>query len=205
MADKIGLFGGSFDPIHFGHLIVARSVAEQVALDRVIFLPSATPPHKSSDQLTDSAHREAMVRLAIDDEAGFAVSDFDLARAGPTYTVETVAHFRRTLGADVALHWIIGADSLADLHTWYHVDELVAQCDILTAARPGWERPPLDRLGQRLDATRFGQVVAGILATPWIDISSTDIRSRAAAGQSIRYLVPEAVRDYIAAHHLYGT
>lgn len=203
MAETTGLFGGSFDPIHVGHLIIARSIAEQLGLDRVIFLPSAMPPHKERDRLTTPEHREAMVRLAVDGEPLFSVSDFDLARTGPTYTVETVAHFRTAHGPDAALYWIIGGDSLAELHTWYHVDALAALCRIVTAVRPGWERPDLTALRERLGDARLAEIESGILATPRIDISATDIRARIRAKQSIRYLVPEPVRVYIEQHQLY--
>ena len=199
------LFGGSFDPIHFGHLIVARSVAEQLNLDRVIFLPTATPPHKNATGRTAAVHRLAMVQLAVDGEPGFEVSEYDLTRQGPTYTVQTVAHFRGQLGPDAEIFWIIGGDSLADLHTWYHVSELVDQCRIVTAVRPGWERPSLEALRQVLSDPQVQWVEQGILETPRIDISSTDVRARVTAGRSIRYLVPEPVLAYIEGHRLYKT
>ncbi|MHC4091001.1 MAG: nicotinate-nicotinamide nucleotide adenylyltransferase, partial [Planctomycetota bacterium] len=111
MSQRIALFGGSFNPIHMGHLIVARSVGEQLRLERIIVLPSATPPHKTAAALLDPKHRAAMVELAIAGEPLLEFSDYDLNREGPSYTVETVAHFREELGLDVLLHWIIGADS----------------------------------------------------------------------------------------------
>ena len=137
MAERIALYGGSFNPIHSGHLIIARAVAEQLDLTRVILLPSKHPPHKQAEALLDAAHRAEMVRLAIPDEPLFEFSDFDLTRDGPSYTVETVAHFRKSLGAAVELFWIIGADSLAELSTWHRVCDLVDTCRIITAARPG--------------------------------------------------------------------
>ncbi|UCG17217.1 MAG: nicotinate (nicotinamide) nucleotide adenylyltransferase [Phycisphaerales bacterium] len=203
MGEMTALFGGSFDPVHFGHLIIARSVAEQLELDRVILLPAVTPPHKDAADLTAPAHREAMVRLAIEGEPGFDVSDYDLTRTGPAYTVQTVAHFRRQFGLGAALCWIIGGDSLAELHTWYNVRDLADQCRIVTAVRPGWEKPDLDPLRALLGAVRMDKLESDILPTPRIDISSTEIRSRVRAGRSIRFLVPEAVRDYIAGHGLY--
>ena len=107
MSRRVALFGGSFDPIHHGHLIVARVMVERLDLDEIIFLPSACPPHKPEGVLADPAHRAEMVKLAIEGEPSFELSDFDLARAGPSYTIETVEHFRRTLGDETALHWII--------------------------------------------------------------------------------------------------
>lgn len=203
MAEYIGLFGGSFDPIHHGHLIIARAVAEQVGLHRVILLPSATPPHKQAEALTAPHHRAEMVRLAIQGEPLFDISDHDLTRTGPTYTVETVSHFRQQLGPGVRLAWIIGADSLAELHTWYQVADLADACDVLTAVRPGWERPDLSALKAAVGPARLARIESHVLPTPWIDISSTDIRARVRAGRSVSYLVPAPVAAYVDRHRLY--
>ena len=134
MTRRIALYGGSFNPIHIGHLITARSVAETLTLDKVIFLPSANPPHKQEQMLLDPADRAHMVRIAIESEPLFAFSDHDLTKTTPTYTVETVAHFAESLGSKVEIYWIIGADSLLDLRTWHRVVELVDNCHIVTAA-----------------------------------------------------------------------
>ena len=203
MADRIGLYGGSFDPVHIGHLIIARSVAEALELRRVIFLPSAHPPHKDATRLLDGSHRARMVKLAIDGEPLFAFSDYDLAHTGPTYTTDTVAHFKELLGTAVELHWIIGADSLAELGTWHRVGTLVDDCRIVTAARPGWERPDWSALGNALTDRQIERLRGDALETSPIDISATDIRRRVRNGQSIRYLVPEAVRTYIEKRRLY--
>lgn len=203
MNQRIALFGGSFNPIHAGHLIIARSVGEQLRLDRIIFLPSVSPPHKTAAALVDPGHRAAMVELAIADEPLFEFSDYDLTCHGPSYTVETVAHFREELGLDVLLHWIIGADSLAELAGWYRVRALVDSCRIVTAARPGWEHIDFDMVRTRLSEEHIASLRAGLVETPRIDISGTDIRRRVRAGRSIRYLVPESVRQYIIEHQLY--
>ncbi|MCP4245717.1 MAG: nicotinate-nucleotide adenylyltransferase [bacterium] len=203
MSQRLALFGGSFNPIHLGHLIIARSMAEQLGLDRVIFLPSATPPHKTASALLDPRHRSEMVRLAIEDEPRFEWSDYDLTRQGPSYTVDTVAHFREELGLDVLLHWIIGADSLTELTSWYRVRALVDSCRIVTAARPGWESIDFDALRTRLSEEHIASLRAGLVETPHIDISATDIRRRIRAGRSVRYLVPDGVLQYIIEHGLY--
>lgn len=203
MADQIALFGGCFNPIHHGHLIVARAIAEQLRLQRLIFLPSAAPPHKGAAGLADPGHRAAMVSLAIEGESGFEFSDFELGRPGPNYTIDTVAHFRETLGLEIILYWIIGADSLADLTTWYRVRALVDGCRIITAGRPGWTEIDWSRLRTRLSEDQIAVLKSGLLATPLIDISATDIRRRVREGRSIRYLVPDAVRQYIDTHNLY--
>jgi len=197
MAQRVGLYGGSFNPIHNGHLIVARAVAERLELDRVILLPSARPPHKGDRKLLDAGHRAAMVEMAIEDETLFEFSDFDLTRAGPSYTIDTVAHFGKLLGPQVELHWIIGADSLAELTTWYRVSDLVDACRIVTAARPGWDAIDWTSLRAVLSDTQVAALQSGVLQTPRIDISSTDIRRRVREGRSIRYLVPDAVLLYI--------
>jgi len=203
MAQRVGLYGGSFNPIHNGHLIVARAVAERLHLDRVIMLPSARPPHKGDRQLLDAGHRAEMVRLAITGEPLFEFSDYDLTRDGPSYTIDTVTHFCELLGPHVELHWIIGADSLAELTTWYRVSELVEACRIVTAARPGWDTIDWTPLRKKLSDAQIAALQAGVLQTPRIDISSTDIRRRIREGQSIRYLVPDAVQQYIETRALY--
>ena len=203
MTERIALFGGSFNPIHNGPLIVTRSIAEQLRLERAIFLPAAKPPHKTAGALLDAEHRAEMVKLAIAGEPIFEFSDYDLTRAGPGYTIETVAHFREEFGPEVSLYWVIGVDSLNDLTTWYRVRALVDSCQIITARRPGWDDIHWEQLRTRLSAEQIAVLQSGVLNTPMIDISSTDIRRRIREGRSIRYLVPDCVRAYIDEHGLY--
>lgn len=203
MAESIGLYGGSFDPIHHGHLIVARAVAERIGLARVIFLPSARPPHKPAEGLAEPVHRAEMVKRAIAGEPVFDFSDFDLTRRGPSYTIDTIRHYRAELGEDVELCWIIGADSLPELSMWYRVSGLVDQCRVITAARPGWTGLEGPALRGSLSEEQITKLRAGVVQTPMIEISSTDIRRRVRTGQSIRYLVPEPVRSYIELHQVY--
>ncbi|MGD2108642.1 MAG: nicotinate-nucleotide adenylyltransferase [Phycisphaerae bacterium] len=205
MVERIGLYGGTFDPIHHGHLIVARAIAERLGLDRIIFLPSATPPHKSTDALTDAPHRAEMVRLAIRNEPLFSYSDYDLTRSGPSYTIDTVNHFLQQLGQNAVVHWIIGADSLMELATWRDVATLVDTCRIVTAARPGSDDLDWQRLAPVLTEAQTRGLQSGVLDTPRIDISATGIRERVAEGRSIRFLVPDTVRAYIEKHRLYRT
>ena len=219
---NVALFGGTFDPIHCGHLIVARCVLERLSLDEVTFIPSANPPHKGRADLLDVAHRLAMVELAIEGEPGFTCDDCEAKRTGPSYTFETVMYFRERLGPDgprplvgANIHWIIGADSLAELETWHRADELVDACNIVTVNRSGTGagtsastsagdcQQDLSSFGRVLNEEHVAKLERGILQTPHIDISATDIRRRVAAAQSIRYLVPEPVRQYIEDHQLY--
>jgi nicotinate-nucleotide adenylyltransferase len=203
MSVRIGLYGGSFDPIHFGHLISARSVAEQLGLAKVILVLSPRPPHKATAALSDADHRLAMTRLAVADDALFEVSDVELLRAGPSYTIDTVFSLRRQLGDDAELFLIIGADTLPELHTWRRIQDLLTLVTIVTTTRPGWRRPRESSLAQAVGPGSARNLLEHCRPTPAIDISSTDIRRRAASGRPIRYLVPEAVASYISREHLY--
>jgi nicotinate-nucleotide adenylyltransferase len=203
MGTRVGLFGGSFNPIHHGHLIVARAVAEALELSKVILVPASGPPHKTAHDLIDARHRTAMVRAAIADDPMFSCDDFDATRPGPCYTIDTVDHFRGVLGADVEICWIIGADSLLDLATWRRVHELVERCRIVTARRADAPLADLSRLRSVFTDAQIDRLRADVLPTPMIETSSTDIRRRISAGRSIRYLTPEAVQAYIAKHGLY--
>ncbi len=198
------LFGGTFDPVHHGHLIVARALAEARGLRRVTFLPSASPPHKP-DALADGADRLAMLKLAVEGEGLFDVCDIELARAGPSYTIDTLAELRRGRPRR-KITMVIGMDMLAELPKWHRAGELVERTAFLVAARPPWQ----DRMGavRRALADAFGparaeELTASVAETPLVEISSTDVRERQAAGLSIRYLVPESVRKYIDSRDLY--
>ncbi len=197
------LYGGSFNPIHNGHLIVARAVAEELGVERTILIPSAAPPHKAGSDLASPEHRLAMVHLAIADEPAFEVSDIELRREGPSYTLLTVQAYRQQVGPDVPLYWLIGGDTLPELHSWYHIAELVDLCRIVTAVRPGFETPDFSTLFGCLSLAQIQRLRESILSTPRIDISATQIRARVREGKSIRYLVPESVADYIAQEQLY--
>lgn len=203
MTQRIALYGGSFDPIHFGHLIIARAVAEKIAAARVLLLPTASPPHKDANNLTPARHRATMIRLAIEGDPLFELNDFDMSRPGKTYTVDTIRHFRSHHNSNTELCWIIGADSLAELNDWYEVETLVDLCRIVTAARPGWDNPSLEHLRAKLSVSQIERLRRDVLETPRIDISATMIRERVRANQTIRYLVPEPVCSYIRRNKLY--
>ena len=147
--------------------------------------------------------RIAQVKRAIDGEPGFVLSDYDLTRPGPVFTVDTVARFADALGRDVSLFWLIGADSLAELTTWHRVSALADSCQIVTASRPGSDQPDFDLLRSKLTDRQVDALRRHVLQTPRIDIRSTEIRQRRRTGRSIRYLVPEAVAEYIEQHRLY--
>lgn len=190
-------FGGSFNPIHHGHLICARAIAEAAGFERVVLIPTAQPPHKpSSPQLAPAADRLAMCRLAAAEQPElFEADDVELTRAGPSYTIDTVVALR-SRGWD-PIHWLIGADMLLYLPKWYRAAELLRQVQFVVMARPGVE---LD--WQRLPA-EFRGLPKNVVTAPLIDISATEIRARVAGGRSIACLTPRPVADYISAHALY--
>lgn len=181
----LGIFGGTFDPIHHGHLILARAAAEELALDRVLFVPANTSPHKSHAQTAAPADRLAMVRLALAGEPHFEVSDMELRRPPPSFTVDTLRECKAVHPND-DLYLLLGADQAAQFHTWHQPNEIRRLARVVVLDRAGSILPSEWTIVRRL-----------------VDISATDIRTRAATGRSIRYLTPDAVCDYIAAQRLY--
>ena len=199
-ARKIGILGGTFNPIHIGHLIIAQDAMVQLGLDRVKFIPTATPPHKRYEGNATAAQRLAMVRLAVRGNPQFEVDDIEIRRGGASYTVDTLAELRRR-NPRAALYFIIGADSLRELHRWREVGRLVRLCAFVTVARPGFvARPVVD---PRLDAAERRRLRQHALRGHACEIASRDIRDRVAGGEPIRYLVPDAVLHYIERHQLY--
>lgn len=182
---RIGIFGGTFDPIHHGHLILARTAADELALDRVIFIPAHASPHKSAAKTASAADRLAMIRLAIAAEPGFEADDIEIRRPPPSYAVDTLRAWKVKAPND-EFYLLIGTDNAAAFETWHQPEEIrrLARITVLerasSATPSGW--PVIRRV---------------------VDISATDIRSRVANGRSIRYLTPDAVCDYIAAQSLY--
>lgn len=203
MSRKTALFGGTFDPPHLGHLILAESLASEAGLDRVIFIPTGRPPHKPAQQIIPSEHRCRMVSLAIADNPSFEISRWEVDQPTPNYTITTTAHFRRELPDD-ELYWLIGCDSLAELPTWRQFEQLISQIEILTAWRGGFDVDrALGQLAAKLSPPALNKLKANIIRTPMIELSSSDIRRRVSRSQDIRYLVPEPVRQYINAQGLY--
>ena len=205
MADKTGLLGGTFDPPHLGHLILAQSLINADRLDRVIFVPSGQPPHKSVSEISKGNHRFRMVELAIENNSSFEISDLELNKQEPCYTIDTVGYFynENEFSAD-KLFWIIGADSLGELPTWFKFEELIENVDILTAYRGGLDIDNiLAKLSEEVSRPAFEKLKNGIVRTPMIEISSSDIRKSVAEGKDIRFLVPDAVREYIEREGLY--
>jgi nicotinate-nucleotide adenylyltransferase len=200
---RFGVLGGTFDPIHLGHLIVAQEVVSALQLDRLFFLPAGDPPHKRDRPVTPALHRVAMVQRAIADNPAFALSLVDVARTGPSFTVETLRLLHQEWGPETAIYFVIGWDMLDELLTWHDPPGVVRQVDRLVAVhRPGYvlDAGYLARLEQALPGLQERLLC---LEAPQIAISSTELRERVARGRPIRYQVPDAVERYIRAERLY--
>ena len=197
---RLGVFGGTFDPPHYGHLAAAEEAGEQLGLARVLFVPTGQPPHKPGQPISPVVHRVCMTELAIADNPRFALSRADVDRPGASYTVDLLAALHAQQGPEAELYFICGMDMLASLATWHQPAGVLAQCQLVAVTRPN--SPPVDlvALEQVLPAAR-GRV--HILRIPGLDIASTDLRQRVAAGRSLRYLVPPAIAAYIHDHRLY--
>jgi nicotinate-nucleotide adenylyltransferase len=200
---SIGFLGGTFDPIHLGHLALARAARSSLALDEVLFVPAARPPHKLGRPITAAADRLAMVELATRDEPGTAVSRIELDRPGPSYTVDTVASLLEEAARDdrpIDLTVILSVESFADLPDWHAVDRLVELATIAVAPRPGHPLPEPTALADRLPGI-VGRLAVIHATLP--DISASTIRELVAAGRPIDHLVPPRVAAYIREHDLY--
>lgn len=198
---KIGIMGGTFDPIHLGHLATAEAVRENFSLDEILFIPAARPPHKLGKKVTDERHRLAMTQLATRSNKFFKVSDMELKRMGLSYTLDTMNELHKIFGNATELFFIIGADSLADLSKWYAARELVAKCHFIATTRQGVD-VDFSSVEKFFGAAAKEHIHR--VTTPGLEISSTDIRERVKLNRSIKYLVPEVVEEYILREKLYG-
>lgn len=196
---RIGVLGGTFDPIHIGHLVAAEEVRARLDLERVVFVPAGLPPHKLHIHVTPTEHRLNMVQLAIADNPHFALSRVDVDRFGPSYTVDTVELLRDEYSPNAELYLIMGSDSLAELLTWHKPERLIRLCRVVALRRPGY----------RVDLEELNRLLPGAIARvqllemPLLEVSSTDLQRRVRMGLPIKYLVPPAVEAYIRQHGLY--
>ncbi len=210
---RIGLFGGTFNPIHLGHLRGAEEIREAFRLDGVIFIPSAIPPHKAMEEIIDARHRLEMVRLAIASNPYFSISDIELSRSGKSYTIDTLRHFRERC-AD-SLFFILGGDAFVEIETWKDFQNLFTLCHFIVMARPGFQKTPL---ANRLPGALSSAFQPDVEAMTWVhssghrlvfkeisflDISSTKVRELIERGESVRYLIPPETETYIHQHGLY--
>lgn len=218
---RIGIMGGTFDPIHYAHLHIAEEVRQAVPLDKVLFIPAAQPPHKSDPTITPPEHRLEMVRLATAGNPCFEVSPIEIEMGGKSYSVRTVERLREQYGSEAELYFITGVDAFAEIATWFEVERLLTLCNFVVISRPHFPfqqieavpyiqpdaRPLLmDMDGGRpiaIATLRSGKSMV-LLNTLLLDISATDLRSRIRSGKSVRYLLPGVVESYIMSHLLYS-
>jgi nicotinate-nucleotide adenylyltransferase len=210
---KVGILGGTFDPVHTGHLIIAETVRDELGLDKVLFVPAATPPHKQGWAITPAADRLEMVRLAVADNPAFEVSDIEIRRGGVSYTIETIEALREAMpgpsqaeGGDKAkLFLIVGADSVRELATWKDIDHIVHLCTFVVVARPGVRIEDLIHDGIGLAPDTRQCVLRHYIDAVRVAVSSTELRARLAEGKTVRYQLPETVERYIRTKGFYGT
>jgi nicotinate-nucleotide adenylyltransferase len=200
---SIGLIGGTFDPIHNAHLIIAEEVRASLNLSEMVFIPAGEPPHKLKRPITPAHHRLAMVELAIASNPHFSISRVEVDRDGPSYLVDTLRLLHEQWGPHTQLSFVIGWDSLEDFPTWYKPDEILQQlAHLITVRRPGY----VDNVeyNKKLESRLPGlQKRLCVIPVPQLDISSTDLRARMAEQRPVKYQLPEAVEQYILKHHLY--
>ncbi|HUS88007.1 MAG TPA: nicotinate-nucleotide adenylyltransferase [Desulfosporosinus sp.] len=197
---RLGIMGGTFDPIHYGHLVAAEMARNKFNLSKVLFIPSGKPPHKIRRDVSAANLRYEMVELAIQDNPAFAISALELERKGPSYTVDTLRVLRRTW-PEHELYFITGTDALLEIFSWREAEEILTMIQFIGAARPGFDASDFLLKVQQEHSETQGRI--HYLEVPALAISSTDIRSRVRHGQPIRYLLPEPVRLFIQQHGLY--
>lgn len=197
---KIGIMGGTFDPVHYGHLVIAESARSEFGLEKIIFIPTGEPPHKKAYRITDAEDRYNMVQMAIADNDNFAISRIEIERPGPSYTVDTLMQLH-SLHPEIDPYIITGADAIVEILTWKNVSFIAALCHFIAATRPGYS---LDRLNQEING--LPPVIRQKILTieiPGVAISSTEIRKRLAENKPISYLLPGQVEKYIRQKKLY--
>ncbi len=202
MAQAIGILGGTFNPVHAGHLLLAQDALEHFELDRIVFVPCGRPPHKPELPVAAARHRLAMLEAAVEGDPRFEVSTCEIERDGPSYSVDTVRHFRG-LHPGARLCLVIGADTLVDLRSWHEIGRLLEACDVVTVSRPGLDLARLRAPDLGLPPPWGERLLAQAATGHDVGISSSEVRMRLAEGLSIRYLVPPPVEMYIGEHGLY--
>lgn len=213
---KVGLFGGTFDPIHYGHLKAANDISTKLNVDHIYFIPAYIPPHKTDLGITSSHHRLEMVKRAIQGREKFSVSEYELNKKEVSFSIETITHYKNILPNETELYFIVGMDAFLGISTWKKADEIFANCNMIVVSRPGYKLKPLDQIirnpklflefeiikegeeykhytGHRIYLFQLGS----------IDISSTELRKRIAEGKPFTSYLPDAVITYIRANSLY--
>ena len=199
---SIAIMGGTFDPIHYGHLATAEAVRYAFGIEKVVFIPAGCPAHKEQEKVSQKEHRYQMTVLATASNPNFEVSRMELDRPGVTYSVDTVAQIRQVCGEDTKLYFITGADAVHDLDTWKTPERLITLCEFIAVTRPGYQKKDLAAEVGQIQTLYPGKI--HYFEVPALEISSSDIRSRIRKGMPVKYLLPETVEEYIQNHHLYG-
>lgn len=198
---NIGIMGGTFDPVHYGHMVIAECARHEFQLDKVVFVPSGRPAHKKGHVITDADHRYRMVELAVAGNPFFEISRAEVDRPGPSYAVDTLMDFQRSYGPEAGLYFITGADAIVEILNWKRVNEVMGLCSFIAATRPGYSLPQLKRAIRTLPPDFQKKIFT--FEIPGIAVSSTELRQRVQAGQPVKYLLPEAVEKYIFDQKLY--
>lgn len=200
---RIVLFGGTFDPIHLGHTTVAADAAKHIGAEKLVFIPAKRSPLKGFLPKANDDDRLEMITLATADEKSFQVSDFELQKPAPSYTLETVRKFQQEYGDEASIYWLIGADGIDDLAYWHMIVELVDACNLTTMYRAGCEPPNFTKFEAIWGRRRVDKLQQNIVQTPLVDISSTEVRKRLGEGLDVTRILHPAVSDYISQHGLY--
>jgi nicotinate-nucleotide adenylyltransferase len=200
---KTILFGGTFDPIHLGHTTVAAEAGEYIGAEEIIIIPAKRSPLKEGLPEASDDDRLEMIALAIADKKNFKLSDYELKKAGQSYTLETVRWFQKKYGGDTSIYWLIGADSIDELPHWYDIVELIDECNLSVMYRGGCEQPDFAKFNSLWDPERVEKLQRNIVKTSLIDISSTQIRNLLASGGDAADMLHPSVADYICKHDLY--
>lgn len=200
---KIALFGGTFDPIHLGHTVVAAAAAEHIGAEKIIFIPAKRSPLKDSFPEAGDGDRLAMIALAIADNEKFQLNDYELRKPEPSYTLETIRRFQADYGGKALIYWLIGADGIYELSRWYGIVELIDECNLCVMFRAGCKPPDFAKFKDIWGVARVEKLRLNVIRTPLIDISSTEIRSRLAVGRDVTGMLAPQVADYIHKHGLY--
>jgi nicotinate-nucleotide adenylyltransferase len=202
--NKIGIMGGTFNPIHYGHLVTAEEALKQFNLDKVIFIPTGTPPHKISGILANAEDRYLMTVIATASNKDFFVSRIEIDRKGKSYTKDTLQELKRIFGENSTLYFITGADAILEILTWKNTDEIINLCKFIAATRPGYDIAKIEDLKKKLFKNiKDYEDHIFLMEIPALAISSTDIRERIRSGRPINYLLPEGVCNYLLKHELY--
>lgn len=196
---RIGVLGGTFDPPHIGHLVIAEEARQELGLAKVYFVPAREPPHKKGEPISPMSDRVAMLRLALAENPFFVLSLVEADRPGPSYTVDTVRQLYGEFPPATELFFVLGMDSLAALPSWHEPKRIIEYCTLAVLRRPGYSAD-LDSLERQIPGLKSKVV---FIPAPELEISSSDLQARVRAGLSIQYMVPDCVAEYILDHHLY--